>query len=181
MKSLQELIGESLLAEKNITLDADVDFDGGAKEQKETERKFGIKFKFRRGIQCDIIGPIDKVKKYILSPDGYNLDKEDAEDMFPELFESTEHDNLTEALKFKDEPADDYKALYTEFAKRLTKIAKDTVSDAKNGNTDTFLDNLITKLENAKKAAEVILEYNSGHIGDDEKAFNKVKSFIEKV
>ena len=87
MKSLQELIKESLITEKNITLDADVIFDGGAKEQKETERKFGIKFKFRHGHECDIIGPIDKVKKYILSPDGYNMDKLDAKDMFPELFE----------------------------------------------------------------------------------------------
>lgn len=87
MKSLQELMNESLITEKNITLDADVIFDGGAKEQKETEKKFGIKFKFKRGHECDITGPKDKVKKYILSPDGYNLDKEDAEDMFPELFE----------------------------------------------------------------------------------------------
>lgn len=171
---------ESALTEKNITLDADVIFDGGAKEQKETEKKFGIKFKFRRGHECDITGPIDKVKKYILSPDGYNLDKLDAEDMFPELFESKQ-DNLTEALKFKDEPADDYRALYTEYAKRLSKIAKDTVADAKNGNTDTFLDSLITKLKNANIAASIILDYNSGQIGDDEKAFNKVKSYIEKV
>lgn len=87
MKSLQELMNESLITEKNITLDADVIFDGGAKEQKETEQKFCIKFKFRRGHECDITGPKDKVKKYILSPDGYNMDKLDAEDMFPELFE----------------------------------------------------------------------------------------------
>lgn len=181
MKSLQELMNESLITEKNITLDADVIFDGGAKEQKETEKKFGIKFKFRRGHECDITGPKDKVKKYILSPDGYNMDKLDAEDMFPELFEQVERDNLTEALKFKDEPADDYRALYTEYAKRLMKIAKDTVADAKNFNTDTFLDGLIAKLKNANIAASIMLDYNSGHIGDDEKAFNKVKSYVEKV
>jgi hypothetical protein len=87
MKSLQELMNEALITEKNITLDADVIFDGDAKEQKETEKKFGIKFKFKRGYECDITGPKDKVKKYILSPDGYNLDNQSAEDIFPELFE----------------------------------------------------------------------------------------------
>lgn len=181
MKSLQELMTEALITEKNVSIDADVIFKGGKKEQEKMEQKFGIKFKFKRGNECDITGPKDKVKKYILSPDGYNLDKLDAEDMFPELFESVERDNLTEALKFKDEPADDYRALYTEYAKRLMKIAKDTVADAKNGNTDTFLDSLITKLKNANIAASIILDYNSGQIGDDEKAFNKVKSYVEKV
>lgn len=87
MKSLQELMNEALITEKNVSVDADVIFDGGDKEQKETEKKFGIKFKFRHGHECDITGSKDKVKKYILSPDGYNMDKLDAEDMFPELFE----------------------------------------------------------------------------------------------
>lgn len=181
MKSLQELMNESLITEKNITLDADVIFDGGAKEQKETEKKFGIKFKFKRGHECDITGPKDKVKKYILSPDGYNMDKLDAEDMFPELFESTERVELSEALKFKDEPYDDYRALYAESAKRLTKIAKETTADVKNGNSDTFLDGLTVKLKNTNIAASTLLDYNSGHLGDDEKAFNKVKAVIEKI
>ena len=85
MKSLNELLNEILLNEKVCKINTDVNFENGTKEQKDTEKKFGIKFKKTREGEYDITGPRDNVKKYILTD--YGLDKSDAEELFPELFE----------------------------------------------------------------------------------------------
>lgn len=100
MKTLQELIKEqTLLKEANLTILMDLAYDND-KEMQADMKKFGISAKFykRQGgaEEYKVTGPKDKLKKYVLDWGQYSYDKDELEEMYPELFESNQLENTAE-------------------------------------------------------------------------------------
>ena len=70
----------------NIKLD--IDWIGDNKLAKEVKKKYKVTVKPRGRTQADITGKKADVLKMLLDPDIMGMDSDDAEDIFPELFEA---------------------------------------------------------------------------------------------
>ena len=87
----------ALFNEAKATIDLDF-ADGGDKEMKRIEKKYKVKYKKRKDGGFDVTGDTKALQK-LLKGDEYAYDKDDIEDMFPEVLEAKDMDEAEMSAK----------------------------------------------------------------------------------
>ena len=119
----------ALFNEKKATIDLDF-ADGGDKEMKRIEKKYKVKYKERKDGGFDVTGDTKNLHKLLKGPE-YAYDKDDIEDMFPEVLE---------AKDVKEEQSDKQKKYRAFFDKALKKFGVKSPAELEGDKKKEFFD-----------------------------------------